>query len=57
MRMLDALTRCKAFTRPDKTINSTETEKKLVAESFNQGFLALHKGGHGYAVTGSLAGK
>ncbi len=34
----------------EKQINSAETKEKMIAESFNQGFTALPKGGYGVAL-------
>ena len=46
MRLLDTR-RLQDHQFTDKAINNAETKKNLVAESFNQGFVALPKGGYG----------
>ena len=46
MRLLDAR-RLQDHQFTDKAINNAETKKNLVDESFNQGFVALPKGGYG----------
>jgi hypothetical protein len=48
-RLLDAR-RLQVHHFTDKAIDSPETKKQFVAESFNQGFFALPKGDYGVAL-------
>jgi hypothetical protein len=47
-KLLDARRLHDVFT--DKAINSAVTKNNMVADSFNNGFLALPKGGYGVAL-------